>query len=114
MRYYERIGLIPPSPRDHAGRRNYDEAVLDQLTVVSALRAVGFSIAHVQRVLGIKDDTHTVRARVDAMRVAIDDLERSLDEKEVALDAARSQLTLWRRELGAGEPWTDDPLPPRA
>ncbi len=30
LRYYERIGLVPPPPRV-AGRRDYDASVLDRL-----------------------------------------------------------------------------------
>ena len=110
LRYYERIGLVPEAERDGAGRRAYDERVLDQLQVVTTLRSVGFSIAEVQRVLGVKDGTTTVRARIAAMREAIAELEASLDEKQLALDAARSQLASWRGELDAGEPWPDSPL----
>jgi len=111
LRYYERIGLAPQAARDSAGRRVYDEQALDQLHVVIALRWVGFSIAEVQRVLGVKDGTSTARARVGAMREAIADLEASLDEKQRAIDTARAQLDSWRGELDAGEPWPDVPLP---
>ena len=110
LRYYEKIGLVPEANRDSGGRRAYDEQVLDQLQVVTTLRSVGFSIAEVQKVLGVKDGTTTVRARIAAMREAIAELEASLDEKQLALDAARSQLTSWRAELDAGEPWPDVPL----
>jgi len=110
LRYYERIGLVPIADRDSAGRRTYTEQTLDQLHVVTALRSVGFSIAEVQRVLGVKDDTTTVRARVSAMRGAIADLGASLDEKQLAIDTARAQLDAWRGELDAGEPWSDTPL----
>ena len=110
LRYYERIGLVPPADRDSAGRRCYTEQTLDQLHVVTALRSVGFSIAEVQRVLGVKDGTTTARARVGAMREAIADLEASLDDKQLAIDTARAQLASWRGELDAGEPWPDVPL----
>ncbi len=31
LRYYERVGLIPPVPRTSGGMRDYDEASLDRL-----------------------------------------------------------------------------------
>ena len=110
LRYYERVGLVAPPVRAGSGHRMYEESVIDQLAVVSTLRSVGFSIAQVSRVLSVKDDAATVRARIDAMRSALDDLEESLDEKEAALRCAREQLASWRGELDAGEPWPDTPI----
>ncbi len=110
LRYYEGVGLVEPAGRSPAGHRLYDEKVLDQLAVVTALRSVGFSIAQVLDVLAVKDGTVTVRARIDAMRAALDRLDQSLDEKEAALRRARDQVTRWRNELDEGEPWPDTPV----
>lgn len=110
LRYYESVGLVEPAGRSAAGHRMYDEQVLDQLAVVTALRCVGFPIAQVLDVLAVKEGTPTVRARIDAMRAALERLDHSLDEKEVALRRAREQVTQWRSELDAGEPWPDTPL----
>ncbi|MEE1618274.1 helix-turn-helix domain-containing protein [Brachybacterium sp. J153] len=110
LRFYEREGLLPPPRRTAGGARRYDPAALDQLQVISALRAVGFSLDHVRRLLDAKSGTSTVRERIAAARSALDDLDLALDEKERALSEARARLRAWRDELDAGEPWPDTPV----
>lgn len=51
LRYYDTIGLVPPSQRDSNGYRNYSEADLTRLSQVELLRSVGLSIDQVSRVL---------------------------------------------------------------
>jgi MerR family redox-sensitive transcriptional activator SoxR len=50
LRYYEEVGLIA-RPNRVAGRRQYAEDVLDVLTVVSAARRAGVSLAEVRVML---------------------------------------------------------------
>ena len=40
LRYYERIGLIPPVPRDKSGRRDYDEESCNWISLMKCLRDV--------------------------------------------------------------------------
>lgn len=44
LRYYERIGLIPPVPRTQSGIRNYDEASCGWIKLMKCLRAAGVQI----------------------------------------------------------------------
>jgi len=44
IRYYEKIGLLPKTPRVN-GRRRYDELALERLAIVRFAKRVGFSIA---------------------------------------------------------------------
>ena len=46
IRYYEKIGLLPKTPRVN-GRRRYDESALERLAIVRFAKQVGFSIAEV-------------------------------------------------------------------
>jgi DNA-binding transcriptional MerR regulator len=45
IRYYERIGLVPPVARGPAGRRRYTEVDLKWLQLVHCLRDAGMPIA---------------------------------------------------------------------
>lgn len=110
LRYYEREGLVPAAARDSAGRRLYDDSVLDLLHVIDALRRAGFSLAQVSSVLTVKSRTRTARARTESMREALGTLEEDLDRRATAIQEARVLLTSWRAELDAGEPWPDTPL----
>jgi len=44
IRYYERIGLLPPADRDAAGRRDYDVSILVWLDFLGRLKATGMPI----------------------------------------------------------------------
>jgi MerR family redox-sensitive transcriptional activator SoxR len=50
IRYYERLGLLPKPPRV-AGRRRYDERVLERLAMVRFAKHVGFSIVETKLLL---------------------------------------------------------------
>ena len=47
IRYYEKIGLLPPARRV-SGKRLYDASVLQKLGVIRLARQAGLSIAEVQ------------------------------------------------------------------
>lgn len=47
LRYYERIGLLPPVPRNAAGIRNYDEYIVNFINFIKKLKASGMSLEHI-------------------------------------------------------------------
>jgi len=47
LRYYERIGLLPPVPRNVAGIRNYDEYFVNFINFIKKLKASGMSLEHI-------------------------------------------------------------------
>ena len=47
LRYYERIGLLPPVPRNAAGIRNYDEYFVNFINFIKRLKASGMSLEHI-------------------------------------------------------------------
>lgn len=44
LRYYERIGLIPPVPRKKNGIRNYDETACKWVSFIKCMRSAGVQI----------------------------------------------------------------------
>ena len=47
LRYYERIGLLPPA-RIVGGRRHYDAVILNRIAIIQRARAAGFSLADIR------------------------------------------------------------------
>ena len=47
LRFYERIGLLPPVPRNAAGIRNYDEYFVNFINFIKKLKASGMSLEHI-------------------------------------------------------------------
>ena len=44
LRYYERVGVLPPVARDAGGRRNYSAQDLYWVEVAQCMRSVGLSL----------------------------------------------------------------------
>ena len=47
LRYYGRIGLLPPVPRNAAWIRNYDEYFVNFINFIKKLKASGMSLEHI-------------------------------------------------------------------
>ncbi len=51
IRYYERIGLLPPAQRSANGYREYSETHREQLAMARECRALDMPLADIQRLL---------------------------------------------------------------
>ena len=55
VRYYERIGLLPPPPRTAGGHRIYGEELLKRLTFIRRSRDLGFTLDEIRGLLRLVD-----------------------------------------------------------
>ena len=55
IRYYERVGLLPPPPRSAGGHRLYGEGLVRRLNFVRRTRDLGFSIEEIRELLRLVD-----------------------------------------------------------
>lgn len=53
IRYYERIGIMPPPPRTHGGQRVYGDDHLKRLAFIRRSRELGFSLDEIRALLGL-------------------------------------------------------------
>ena len=64
LRYYERIGLIPPVPRTSGGIRDYDETSCQWIELMKCMRGAGVQIeALIEYVALFQQGDETVDAR---------------------------------------------------
>ena len=90
LRYYEKIGVIPPVHRSASGIRDYDEHDLGWVENAVCLRSAGVpveSIAEYVKLYQAGDETFA--ARRDLLSHVLDDL----TEQRSQLDAAIQKLT---------------------
>lgn len=66
IRYYERLGLLPPAGRSSSGYRLYTDAERDRLLFIRRSRALGFSLDDVRELLALADQRQASCAAVDA------------------------------------------------
>lgn len=70
IRYYERIGLIPPAARTDAGYRDYDAGEVHMLRFIARARDLGFPIAEIGGLLDLWRDKGRRSADVKALAQA--------------------------------------------
>lgn len=89
IRYYERIGLLPPPARSAGNYRAYTRAHRDRLGFVRRARELGFSLEQVRELLGLADDRTRPCTAVDGIaRAHLADVERRIAD----LSALRREL----------------------
>lgn len=87
LRYYERIGIIPPVPRTKGGARDYDAASCGWIELTKCLRAAGVQIeALIQYTSLYQQGEGTMEARKELLieqrrqlTARMEDMQRSLD-----------------------------------
>lgn len=92
IRYYEKIGLLPPAIRD-GGQRRYDEGVLQQLGVIRMAQQAGFSIAEAHTLLNHFGPETPPLARWQALAT------RKLAEVEAQMHALQRMQALLEQTL---------------
>ena len=87
LRYYERIGLIPPVPRNKSGIRDYDEESCSWIELMKCMRAEADELADlIAYVQLFRKGDETIGARKallmeqrEQLRARMEDMQRSLD-----------------------------------
>lgn len=90
LRYYERIGLLPPIPRKSNGNRYFPREILDWIELVVCLRQAGVPIEKLidyAHLLAVGDAS--LKAREDLLQEQLD----SLKQKRKSLDNSIDRLT---------------------
>jgi DNA-binding transcriptional MerR regulator len=106
IRYYERIGLVPPIERSAAGRRRYTDVDLQWLGLVGCLRDAGMPIAEVRAFTTLmRDGSATESERLAVLRVHEQRINEQVDRLAGHLRQIHAKIDLYT----AGETWS----PPR-
>ena len=90
IRYYERIGLIPPVTRNQSGIRDFTEREIGLLEFVRCFRKAGVSVeALIDYVTLLEEGEGTEEARLAILTEQAENLDARLEE----LRAARERLS---------------------
>ncbi len=91
IRYYERVGLLPPPRRTRSGYRLYSPEVVDRVRFIRAAQSLGLSLREIRELIGLSCAGRSPCGRVRKL----------LREKLQALDRRIAELRAFRRELAA-------------
>ncbi|WP_068623991.1 MerR family transcriptional regulator [Trichococcus ilyis] len=94
IRYYERIGLIPPIKRNENGVREFDEEDLRWIVFSRQMRNAGLSIeALIEYLTLFRSGEETVSARVDLLIEQQNELQERIDVMQQALDRLKYKIS---------------------
>ena len=97
LRYYERIGLIPPVPRTKSGIRNYDEASCGWVELMKCMRKAGVQI---EALIEYVDLFHaTLEARKNILVDQRDQLISRMEEMQESLDRLNQKIENYDRDM---------------
>lgn len=90
LRYYERIGLLPPVMRTSSGIRTYTDEDIARLGFIRRAQGMGFSLAEIGTLLKMRDDPQNARSSVRAItRAKLEEVETRLQELTTLRDELR-------------------------
>ena len=107
LRYYERIGLIPPVPRTKGGLRDYDEESCGWIELMKCMRAAGVQIEALIEYVDLfqqGDDTLDARKALlieqrEQLLVRMADMQRSLDRLNMKIERYEQWLMTKEQQL---------------
>ena len=113
LRYYEKIGLVPPPLRDAGGRRVYDAAALRWLGFLERLKATGLGMRERIRYaeLRVRPGVASVRERREMLEHHREKVAADLQRLTDTLALLDDKVALYRR-IESGE--VADPVAPLA
>lgn len=104
LRYYERIGLIPPVPRTSSGVRDYDEASCSWIELMKCMRAAGVQIeALIEYVKLFRQGDSTIGARKAILVEQRDQLLSRMAEMQSSLELLNEKIDGYEQRMVSAE-----------
>lgn len=87
LRYYERVGLMPPIARTASGIRDYSEADCQRIQFIKCMRGAGMPIDPLITYMHLFDEgSHTVPERIALLKEQRELMQGRIDEMQAGLD----------------------------
>jgi DNA-binding transcriptional MerR regulator len=98
VRYYERIGLLPPAER-LGGQRRYDPTVLYRLAIIQRARQLGFSLSEIRHLFfGFRDVTRPSQRWRELSQRKVAELDELMDGIKAVRAVLKKLMTKCRCE----------------
>ena len=100
LRYYERIGLVPPVPRNKSGIRDYDTESCQWVELMKCMRSAGVQIeALIEYVALFQQGDETIGARKALLVEQRDQLVERMAEMQRSLDRLNDKIERYDQGL---------------
>ena len=103
LRYYERIGLIPPVTRTAGGVRNYQQSDLNWVEHTVCMRSAGVSVEALIEYLRLyQQGDETFEARLQLLSEQLDELEAQKAQLETTIDRLKYKISRYEKAVETG------------
>ena len=103
LRYYERIGLIPPVPRTPGGIRDYQEKDLSWVEQAVCMRSAGVQIeALIEYVRLYQMGDSTIEARRDLLQEQYEVLEEQRRQINATMERLKYKISRYQKAVETG------------
>ena len=100
LRYYERIGLIPPVNRNKIGIRDYSEIDVKRVEFIKCMRSAGMPIEVLIEYVGLyQQGDRTIEARKDILKEQRKKLVAKMQEMQKTLDILDYKIEVYEKAV---------------
>jgi DNA-binding transcriptional MerR regulator len=100
LRYYERIGLIPPVNRNKSGIRDYSETDVKRVEFIKCMRSAGLPIEVLVEYIGlVQQGDATIDARNEILKEQRDLLIARMKEMQETLDLLDYKISVYENAV---------------
>ncbi len=100
LRYYERIGLIPPVTRNESGIRDYNELDVRRVEFVKCMRSAGLPIEVLIEYIGlVQRGDQTIGARKDILVEQRQLLISRMEQMQKTLDILNHKIEVYEKAV---------------
>lgn len=107
LRYYERIGLIPPVNRNHSGIREFTEEDCNWVQFIKCMRSAGLSIeVLIEYVTMFQEGNSTIKARKallieqrNHLSDKIEEMKETLKRLDMKIDGYEERVLIKEEQL---------------
>ena len=100
LRYYERIGLIPPVTRNESGIRDYNELDVRRVEFVKCMRSAGLPIEVLIEYIGlVQRGDQTIETRKDILVEQRELLIARMEQMQKTLDILNHKIEMYEKAV---------------
>ncbi|AZQ42423.1 stress response transcriptional regulator NmlR [Streptococcus periodonticum] len=100
IRYYERIGFIPPVPRNQAGIRDFSQHDIDILEFVRCFKKAGMSVESLIDYIGLLDKGEvSISARLAILQDEKEKLEERVNQLQQTLYRLNYKIENYKKKI---------------
>jgi MerR family transcriptional regulator, aldehyde-responsive regulator len=100
LRYYERIGLIPPVTRSESGIRDYGELDIRRVEFIKCMRSAGLPIEVLIDYMGlVQRGDQTIEARREILKEQRELLVARMKEMQKTLDILNHKIEIYENAV---------------